>query len=113
MREHHRARRDHAEPGDAAEVQAENVPPHPTPRSATALRQRRRHYRHGRSLDADRIAPDSSAATFPVVGISPLEHGRNGAGVWFVRNSKHLGRQTSLTAPIECKELFRPGANRP
>src|SRR5262245_30097938 len=33
------------------------------------------------ALDADRIAPDSSAAIFPVLRISPLDHGRNGAAL--------------------------------
>src|SRR4029077_15874522 len=65
------------------------------------------------ALDADRIAPDSSAATFPVVSISPLDRGSNGAGVWFIRNTKHLGRQTALTASVESKSFLAAVATLP
>ncbi len=52
------------------------------------------------------LRPNSSAATFPVLSISPLDRGSNGAGVWFIRNTKHLGRQTALTASVESKSFL-------
>jgi hypothetical protein len=47
----------------------------------------------------------------PTLRISPFDRGRNGAGVLFVRNTKALEWQTTVTVPIEQQRLFRPVAN--
>src|SRR5262249_41394440 len=63
------------------------------------------------ALDADPIAPDSSAAIFPVIRISPLEHGRNGAAVDKTNDIAGLDGQTAPRGPFDPQRLFATVSN--
>jgi hypothetical protein len=96
---------------DSAQLYACNLPPHLIP-AASIQRRQQTCLRLELDNECRGSAESNTGHDRSPLRISPLDRGRNGAGVWYPSNTNNLLWQTVLSSPIDNKRLSSALANR-